>query len=106
MNGNALITKVVHTVAEGEWKTTIGFGLSPDYFANQPDVDSPSASGLLPAIHGLQNGKVKKIDTDPDGQTRVLVDVPVIEASGEGIWARLANFYATSGKGAFFMPEI
>jgi uncharacterized protein involved in type VI secretion and phage assembly len=106
MNGKALITKVNHRVAEGTWITTIGFGLSPEYYADRPEVHGPPAGGLLPAIYGLQNGKVKKIESDPDGQTRVLVDIPVIEESGDGIWARIAKFYATSGKGAFFMPEI
>ena len=35
------------------------------------------------------------------------MDVPVIAPSGDGIWARLAQFYATSSqKGAFFLPEV
>jgi Rhs element Vgr protein len=106
MNGKALITKVNHKVQEGVWVTIVGFGLSPEFYADRPEVHGPPASGLLPAIYGLQNGKVKKIDSDPDGQTRVLVDIPVIAESGDGVWARLAKFYATNGKGAFFMPEI
>ena len=106
MNGKALITKIIHRMTEGKWTTTIGFGLSPEHFTERPDVHAPLASGLLPAVQGLQNGKVKKIDTAPDGETRVLVDIPVIAESGDGIWARLSKFYATSGKGAFFMPEV
>ena len=106
MNGSALITKICHLLVEGLWTTTIGFGLSPEYLADRPEVHSPSASGLLPAIQGLQNGTVKKIDTDPDGETRVQIDLPVIAESGDGIWARLSKFYATKTKGAFFMPEI
>ncbi len=106
MNGSALITKVHHRLKEGIWNTTVGFGLSPEYFANRPKVHGPPAAGLLPAIYGLQNGKVKKIDSDPDGQTRVQVDIPIIAESGDGIWARLSKFYATEGKGSFFMPEV
>lgn len=106
MNGKALITKVHHMVAEGVWSTTISFGLSPKYFADRPDVHASAASGMLPAIGGLQNGTVKKIDKDPEGETRVLIDIPIIDEAGDGIWARLSNFYSTSGKGVFFIPEI
>jgi len=60
---------------------------------------------LLPGIEGIYNGTVKKIYEDPDNQFRVLVDLPLIE-KGEGVWARLSNFYATAGAGAFFMPEV
>ncbi len=59
-----------------------------------------------PAVRGLINGTVKKMYDDPLGQFRVLVDVPMFNNYGEGIWARLANFYSTSGAGAFFMPEV
>lgn len=106
INGKALITKVHHSVSEGKWITTVGFGLSPEYFAERPDIHAPAASGLLPAIQGLQNGTVKKIADDPDGELRILIDVPVIDKAGDGIWARLSNFYSTKGKGAFFIPEV
>jgi uncharacterized protein involved in type VI secretion and phage assembly len=59
-----------------------------------------------PAVPGLINGIVKKTYDDPLGQFRVLVDVPMFNDNGAGIWARLANFYSTSGAGAFFMPEV
>jgi Rhs element Vgr protein len=105
-NSEALITGIRHTVRAGFWQTTVQFGLSPEWHYEQQAVSAPPAGGLLPAIGGLQNGTVKKIDADPDGQFRILVDVPVIAATGAGIWARLAHFYATSGKGSFFLPEV
>ena len=43
---------------------------------------------------------------DPDGEIRVLVDVPVIKPSGDGVWARIANLYAGNKRGTFFMPEV
>ncbi|MEM9819412.1 MAG: type VI secretion system tip protein VgrG [Bacteroidota bacterium] len=105
-NGKALITGIQHEVVEGLWTTTVIFGLSPNLFYSDREVDSPNAAGMLPAIQGLQNGTVKQIDSDPDGKSRILVDVPMIAASGDGIWARLSNFYASAEVGAFFMPEV
>lgn len=105
-NNEALITSVRHTVRAGFWQTTVGLGLPPEWYHEQRVVSAPPAGGLLPAIHGLQNGTVKKIDADPDGQLRIQVDVPVIAPSGAGIWARMAHFYATTGKGSFFLPEV
>ncbi|MCK6692466.1 MAG: phage baseplate assembly protein V, partial [Thermoanaerobaculia bacterium] len=105
-NDNALITAVRHSVRGGLWQTTVGFGLPPEWYYEQRAVSAPAAGGLLPVISGLQNGTVKKIDADPDGQFRIQVDVPVIAPAGAGIWARMAHFYATSGKGSFFLPEV
>lgn len=105
-NDDALITSVRHTLRAGFWQTSVGLGLPPEWYHEQRAVSAPSAGGLLPAIPGLQNGTVKKIDSDPNGQYRIQVDVPVIAPSGAGIWARMAHFYATSGKGSFFLPEV
>jgi len=106
-NGDAYISSVTQTIEEGEWITELGLGLSPQWFVEEtPDVEAPPASGLLPAMQGLQIGKVKQIDQDPDGQTRVLVDLPLIGLDGDGIWARMATGYATKKAGIFFMPEI
>ncbi len=105
-NGDALVTSLRHYVRDGNWETTVGFGLSAAWTTEQRSVSAPATGGLLPAIHGLQNGTVKKIDADPNGQLRIQVDVPVIEPTGAGIWARMAQFYATSGKGSFFLPEV
>ena len=105
-NGDALVTSLRHYVRDGNWETTVGFGLAASWTIAQPSVSAPAAGGLLPAMHGLQNGTVKKIDEDPNGQFRIQVDVPVIEPTGKGIWARMAQFYATNGKGSFFLPEV
>ena len=61
---------------------------------------------MLPGVDGLQIGVVMKLDEDPDGQNKIQVSVPVLQAETEGVWARLANFYASSGFGSFFIPEI
>jgi Rhs element Vgr protein len=105
-NGDEMVTSLRHYLRDGNWETTVGFGLPVAWTAAQPSVSAPAASGLLPAIHGLQNGTVKKIDADPDGQYRIQVNMPIIEPTGTGIWARMAQFYATNGKGSFFLPEV
>ncbi|WP_421872495.1 type VI secretion system tip protein VgrG [Marinoscillum sp.] len=105
-NGKALLSGVVHTLRNGNWITEAEIGLSPEWFSQKVEMQAPLASGLLPGIQGLQNGTVKQINEDPDGQYRVLVDVPIIKEGGDGIWARLANFYATNNAGSFFYPEV
>src|SRR6266567_1171123 len=106
-NGKAFISSVTHRIEHGEWVTELGFGLSPRWFVEeQSDIESRPAGGLLPSVHGLQIGKVKKIHEDPDGQNRILVDVPMIKPSGDGVWARIGSGYATKNAGIFFMPEI
>ncbi|MGE8342495.1 MAG: type VI secretion system tip protein VgrG [Flavobacterium sp.] len=105
-NGDYLIGGVVHDLSQGNWVSEVTLGLSPFWFTEEPDVMAPPASGLVPGAKGLFNATVKKMDEDPDSQYRVLVDVPLLDPKGEGIWARLTNFYSTSGAGAFFMPEV
>ncbi len=105
-NGNAYVSGVEHSIRDGNWITIASLGLSHDWYSEEREnIVAPSASGLLPGIKGLYVGTVKQINEDPDGQFRVLVNVPVIKTSGDGIWARLATFYATSGAGNYFFPE-
>lgn len=105
-DGNAYVSGVTHEVSEGQWTTTATIGLDPAWFASRPDVSAPLASALLPGVSGLQIGIVKQIDQDPDNQFRVLVNLPVIDPAGSGLWARLAQPYATLNAGAAFYPEI
>lgn len=105
-NGDHLISNVRHTIGNGNWITEVTIGLSPIWFTEEPDVTAPPASGLLPGVQGLFNATVKKMYEDPDKQFRILVDIPLFDNKGEGIWARLSNFYSTSGAGAFFLPEV
>jgi uncharacterized protein involved in type VI secretion and phage assembly len=70
------------------------------------DIESPSASGMIPGIKGLQTAIVKKIHEDKDGQHRIQISYPTIEKDNLGVWARLSTFYASKDAGAFFVPEI
>ena len=105
-NGLAYLTKIVHTFEDGFWKTETGFGLQPKTFTDNGNIEGPSALGLLPAISGIHIGKVKKMDTDPAGEYRVQVDVPFIETTGEGLWARLSHPHASSDYGYYFYPDV
>jgi len=105
-NGNAFVTSVNHVVEDGEWTTFAKFGLDNIAASELADFSYPAAAGQLPAINGLQVATVKKLFDDPDGQFRVLVTLVSNATSKDGIWARMANFYATAGFGAGFMPEV
>ncbi|WP_425638031.1 type VI secretion system tip protein VgrG [Algoriphagus yeomjeoni] len=105
-NGDHFTSFVHHTIADGNWITEASIGMSPSWSTQEPSVTAPTASGLLPGVQGLFNATVKKIFEDPDSQYRVLIDLPLFDPKGEGIWARLTNFYASSGAGVFFMPEV
>lgn len=105
-NGDYFVSGVTHDLSEGNWLTEVNVGLSPMWFTEEPDVVAPPASGLLPGVRGLLNGTVKQMYNDPDTQYRILVEVPLFDQNGAGIWARLSNFYSTNGAGAFFLPEV
>ncbi len=105
-NGDHFVASVDHDISDGNWVTIAEFGLSSTWSAQENDVTAPSASGLLPGVHGLFNARVKQIFDDPDSEFRILVDLPLFDSSGDGLWARLTNFYSTSGAGAFFLPEV
>jgi Rhs element Vgr protein len=104
-NGDHFVSEVNHIISHGNWTTEVSLGMSPAWMTTEDEVMAPPAAGLLPGVQGLYNGTVKQIDQDPENQYRILVDIPLFDVSGEGIWTRLSNFYATSGAGAFFLPE-
>jgi Rhs element Vgr protein len=105
--GAAYVSGVCHRLSGGEWETEVTIGLSPEmYSETHKDIQTPPASGMSPGVNGVQIGVVQKIHDDPLGETRILVDIPVIAPSGDAVWARQATYYATKEAGNFFMPEI
>ncbi len=105
-SGNVFVSAVSHEIENGNWITEVEFGMPHNWFTEQSDVVAPAAAGWTPGIEGLQIGVVKKLDADPDGQYKIQVSVPVLQAETDGVWARLASFYGSDGIGAFFIPEI
>jgi Rhs element Vgr protein len=106
-NGKAFITSVRHDLGNGIWDTHVQFGLDPECYACMyDDVHDADAAGLIGAIKGLQIGKVVQLESDPEGQHRILVKVPVIDDKARGTWMRIASLDAGKDRGAFFRPEI
>jgi len=105
-NGNVYITGVSHTISEGNWTVNAQFGLNPQWFSETVDMHAQPASGLLPAIAGLQVGIVSQLEEDPDGEERILVQIPIINNEEQGIWCRVAAQDAGENRGFFFRPEL
>jgi Rhs element Vgr protein len=106
-NGPAYISGVEHRIADGLWTTTVTFGLAWPWFVSEdPSIPSPQASGQMPPIQGLQTGIVRQVVTDPEGEFRVQVTLPILGSSAPAVWARLSSFYASNQFGAVFYPEL
>jgi Rhs element Vgr protein len=104
--GNAFISGIRHQIDENNWISDIEFGLSPDWLNKEDDYSDLGATGLLPAANGLQIGVVSQLESDPDGEDRILVKAPIIDSSKDGIWCRIATLDAGKERGSFFRPEI
>lgn len=107
-DGEAYVSGVNHTQKNGDWTTEIVLGIKPDFFvSSKKDVNLPIADGLFPGYTGLLIGKVLKTDGDPDGENRVLVQIPMLgsELKSKGVWARVSNIMASQDFGSFFYPE-
>ena len=104
--GRIFVSGVRHTLSEGNWETDAQLGLSPDLFSNTYNLRPLPASGLLPAVAGLQIGIVTMLQDDPDGEDRIKVRLPMISTADEGIWARISTLDAGNTRGTFFRPEI
>ncbi len=104
--GKLYVSGVRHTVASGNWETDVQFGLNPELFSETYNLRPLPAGGLLPGVSGLQIGVVTVLESDPDGEDRIKVRLPLVSVSEEGIWARLATLDAGKDRGTFFRPEI
>lgn len=104
-NGNAFVSGIYHSISNGQWTTDAQFGIDPEWFSKKVEWNSRQDE-LLPCIKGLQIGIVVQLEEDPEGEDRVLVKLPVIDANEEGIWARLSCLDAGEGRGTFFRPEV
>lgn len=104
--GKMYVSGVRHLFTGGNWESDVEFGLSDELYADLYNLRPMPASGLLPAVSGLQAGIVTVLEGDPDGEDRIKVRLPMISDSEEGIWARLATLDAGEERGTFFRPEI
>jgi uncharacterized protein involved in type VI secretion and phage assembly len=100
------VSGIRHEIGKGNWTTDAQFGASPRWFIEENDINPPPASGLLPAVNGLHIGVVTQLQDDPDGEDRILVQMPLIDPEADGVWARVASLDAGENRGTFFRPEI
>lgn len=114
-NGKTVITGIGQRVSAGSWLTDIQFGLSEQWLLHSHGVSGLPASGLLPAVSGLQIGKVEKIYEKPSSddkggdysQLKIRVALPAFnQETPYLVWARLACPDAGAGRGYYFRPEI
>ena len=107
-NGVAFVSAIAHRMSiDNPWSTDIEFGLDKEWFTdNYNDIIDKPASGLVPAIHGLQIGIVTNIHEDPEGEERIRVRLPIIDNENDGVWARLSTTDAADSRGWVFRPEI
>mmetsp|Transcript_5455 Transcript_5455/g.6636 ORF Transcript_5455/g.6636 Transcript_5455/m.6636 type:complete len:582 (-) Transcript_5455:3550-5295(-) len=105
-NGIIYVTGVRHEIVDGNWLVDVQFGLCPTWFSETYDVTDMPGSGIIPAISGLHIGVVTQLESDPDGEDRILVQIPIINNEEQGIWARIATLDAGENRGSFFRPEI
>lgn len=109
--GEAYVTSERHIIQNGRWTTEAGIGLDARpaimQLRNQSNSSAAPGGGMMPPIYGLQHGTVKQIHEDPDGEYRVQVNIFMIDNNeGDGIWARMAHYYATADCGFVFYPEV
>lgn len=108
-NGNAYVSSVSHSISKGMWKTTAKFGLPIKPISKKADFSGQPANGQTPVLHGLRTGKVIQLAKDAqnaDSLYKVLVALPSKTEASNMVWARIANYYATSGAGLEFLPEV
>ncbi|WP_343605902.1 type VI secretion system tip protein VgrG [Fluviicola sp.] len=105
-NGSVFVSGVQHTINSGLWTVDAQFGLDPVWFSETYDINETPAAGLVPAVKGLQYGVVSQLQDDPQGEYRIMVKLPVVDSSEQGIWCRVATLDAGENRGSFFLPEI
>ncbi len=106
-DGKHFISSVVHDYNKGNWYATLEIGINPKWLVEKyTNVSELPATGTLPCIHGLQIGIVTALEGSADGEHCIRVQMPMIDSSSEGIWARPLSPYAGSDFGIQFLPEI
>jgi Rhs element Vgr protein len=106
-NNIAYVSGLRYYFAAGKLEMDIEFGLPAKKHAEQfDDIVEKPANGFLPAVNGLQIGLVEKLESDPSGEGRVLVKIPLVSETDEAVWARVSTLDAGKARGSFFMPEI
>lgn len=104
--GKSLVSAVRHEFVDQDWKTDIQLGFPPDSFHRRTGVRQEPAAGLVAGAHGLEIGVVRQLEGDPEGEERILVQLPMIAPDEDGVWARLALPHAGASRGFVVRPEV
>lgn len=106
VNGTVPVTGVRHEfdTVQG-WRTHLQFGDDGLDDATVQRLSQHPAAHLVAPVQGLQIGVVTS-NEDPAGEHRVRVRLPLMDPSGDGLWARVAAPDAGKERGFFFRPEI
>jgi Rhs element Vgr protein len=104
-NGAAFVSAVRHEFRAGSWTTDLQFGVDPEWFVEQYEVNDLPSGGILSPARGLHIGTVKKAIEDPDSQFRVQVQLAFLNNTDALLWARVANPDAGKERGIFFRPQ-
>lgn len=105
-NGKVYVSGVRHQITEGNWTVDAQFGVDTRWFTETVNISDLPAAGLNAAVNGLQTGVVTQLESDPDGEDRILVKLPVVDNEVQGTWARVSTLDAGDNRGSFFRPEI
>lgn len=104
--GETVVTALRHSYGLHGWRTDIQFGIDPKPFSETAaHIAAPQASGLLPAVSGLQLGVVEQIKVAKGEPFLIDVKVPAFGKDQAIISARMASPYAGKDHGFFFLPE-
>ncbi len=104
-SGQVWISGVLHEMdlARG-WKTHLQFGSVALDESLAQRLSRPRATAMVATVPGLQVGIVTDIE-DPQGEERVRIRLPLVDAGDDGVWARLASPDAGPQRGWVFRPE-
>ena len=106
-NGEAYVSGVKHIFDNGLWTTVVHIGLNGKRYSQlYSNIFNTSNCSVLAPMNGIKYGTVVKLDGDPKNDFRILVNIPTLHKSGEGIWCRFATLYASKDGGIIFFPEI
>jgi uncharacterized protein involved in type VI secretion and phage assembly len=104
-NGKVLLSGVRHSIEKNQWETTLQFGDNPQWHATTFQVHQPLAGALLPPAQGLHIGIVTDLE-DPEGAERIKVRMPMVSATDDGTWMRMATIDAGNNRGWLCRPEL
>ena len=98
INGTAYISRVAHTLNDGNWMTTVAVGYDEEKYKYNTYI----ATGT----NHLHKGIVRNILTNITDGYVIEVELPLFNNINNIVLAKLSGFYSGDGYGACFIPEL